>query len=41
MVSLDLFATVDLYLGKTKALDKNSSVVLDGLFVAIFYDDFF
>ncbi len=41
MVSLDLFATVDLHLGKAKALQKNSSVVLGELLVVIFLDDFF
>ena len=41
MVSLDLFATVDLYFGKAKALHKNSSAVLGGLSVVIFLGNFF
>ena len=41
MVSLDLFATVDLHFDKVKALHKNSSAVLNGLPNVIFLDDFF
>ena len=41
MVSLDLFATVDLYLGKAKTLHKNSSAVLSKMPVVVFFSDFF
>ncbi len=41
MVSLDLFATVDLHLGIAKALHENSSTVLGRLSIVIFLDDFF
>ncbi len=41
MVSLDLLATVDLHLGKAKALHKNLSAVLGGLPVVIFLGNFF
>ncbi len=41
MVSLKLLATVDLHLGKAKALHENSSVVSGGLPVIIFLSDFF
>ncbi len=41
MVSLDLLATVDLHLSKSKALYENSFVILDGLPVVIFLGDFF
>lgn len=41
MVSLDLFTTMDLYCGKTKALYKNLSIVLGMLLIIIFLDKFF
>ena len=41
MVNVDLLITVDLHLGKAKALHKNLFVVLDRLPVFIFLDDFF
>ena len=41
MVSLDFFATVDLYLGRAKSLYKNLSAVFGGLSIVIFLDDFF
>ncbi len=41
MVSLDLLATVDLHLGKAKALHENSSAVLGGLPIVIFLGEFF
>ena len=41
MVSLDIFATANLHLGKAKALHKNSSAVLSELPIVIFLDDFF
>ncbi len=41
IVSLDLLVTVDLHLGKAKALHKNSSAVLSELSIIIFFGDFF
>ncbi len=41
IVSLDLLATIDLYLPRAKVLHKNSSLVLGGLPIIIFLSDFF
>ncbi len=41
IVSLDPFRTVDLYLGNSKALHKNSSIVLNRLLVVIYLGDYF
>ena len=41
MVSLNLFATVDLHLCKPKVLYKNLAVVLGELLIIIFLSDFF
>ena len=41
MVSLDLFATLDLHLGRTRSLHKNLFAILGGLPVVIFLSDFF
>lgn len=41
IVSLNFFATVDLHLGKAKALYKNSFAILDRLFIIILLSDFF
>lgn len=41
IISLNFFATVDLYLGKAKFLHKNLFAVLGGLFVIIFFNNFF
>lgn len=41
IVSLDFIATIDLHLGRAKFLYENLSTVLGGLFVIIFFSDFF